>query len=142
MARIKLEYPDKYIFKCEIPLRISDINYGGHLGNDSVLSIAHEARLQFLASLGYNEMDVEGQSIIMTDAVIVFKSEGFYGDILEIDIAVRDFTQIGCDLFYRILNKKSGKEIALVKTGIAFFNYSSHKITLTPERFIETINSL
>jgi len=46
MARIKIEIPDKFIYKTEIPIRITDINYGGHLGNDSLLSIIHEARVR------------------------------------------------------------------------------------------------
>ena len=48
MARVKLQLPANFLFSTEIPIRISDINYGGHLGNDAVLSIVHEARIQFL----------------------------------------------------------------------------------------------
>lgn len=39
MIRVKIELPEKFIIVTEIPLKISDINYRGHLGNDSVLSI-------------------------------------------------------------------------------------------------------
>ena len=39
MARIKLDMPDNYIFSTELPVRISDINYGGHLSNDAMLSM-------------------------------------------------------------------------------------------------------
>ncbi len=42
MPKVKIELPDKFIFKTEIPIRISDINYGGQLGNDSVLSTSQE----------------------------------------------------------------------------------------------------
>jgi acyl-CoA thioester hydrolase len=73
MARVKLEIPETLPFSTEISVRIGDINYGGHLGNDAVLSIVHEARVRFLGSLGYTEMNVEGKGIIMTDAVVVFK---------------------------------------------------------------------
>jgi len=75
MARIKIELPGKFIFKTEITIRVSDLNYGGHLGNDSVLSICHEARLRFLKHLGYSELDVEGSGIIMSDAAIQYKGE-------------------------------------------------------------------
>ncbi len=37
MARINIELPDKFIYSTEIPIRITDINYGGHLAHDSVL---------------------------------------------------------------------------------------------------------
>ena len=58
MARIKLEVPENIHFKTKITLRVSDMNYGGHLGNDAVLSLAHEARVQFLKQFGYSEMDL------------------------------------------------------------------------------------
>ncbi len=56
MSRIKIEMPEKFIYKTEIPVRITDINYGGHLGNDSLLSIIHEARVRFLKHLEYSEV--------------------------------------------------------------------------------------
>jgi acyl-CoA thioesterase FadM len=85
MSRVKVDLPDKFIFITEIPVRITDINYGGHLGNDSVLSIVHEARLQFLSNMSFSEKDVDGKGIIMVDAAVQYISEGFYGDILKID---------------------------------------------------------
>ena len=142
MARIKIELPEKFIYKTEIPIRITDINYGGHLGNDSLLSIIHEARVRFLNHLGYSEANVEGNGIIMIDAGIQYKSEGFYGDELLIEIAVNDFTGIGCDFVYRLTNKNSGKEIALAKTGIVFFNYENKKIVQVPIKFKSKIEGL
>jgi len=126
-------------FKTEIPVRITDINYGGHLGNDSLLSIIHEARVRFLKHLGYSESDVEGSGIIMIDAAIQYKSEGFYGDLLIVEIAVNDFSGIGCDFIYRITNKNTSKEIALAKTGIAFFNYEKRKTVPVPAEFKKKI---
>lgn len=142
MARIKIEIPEKFFFKTEIPVRITDINYGGHLGNDSLLSIIHEARVRFLNNLGYSESNVEGAGIIMIDSAIQYKSEGFYGDHLSIEIAVNDFTGIGCDIVYRLTNKKSGKEIALAKTGIVFFNYEKRKTAPVPLEFKKKIEGM
>jgi acyl-CoA thioesterase FadM len=135
MARIKFDLPSQYHFSIEIPLRIGDINYGGHLGNDAVLSLAHEARVRFLRRHGWSELNIDGASIIMADAAVMFKAEAFYGDILNIDIAVTDLTDLGCDLLYRLVNKESGKEIARVKTGIVFFDYQTRKPVRTPESF-------
>jgi len=47
MSRVRFKLPDRFLFTTEIPLRVSDINYGGHLGNDAVLSLAQEARMRF-----------------------------------------------------------------------------------------------
>ncbi|MBT8379393.1 MAG: thioesterase family protein [Ignavibacteria bacterium] len=142
MARIKIELPEKFIFQTEIPIRITDLNYGGHLGNDAVLSICQEARVRFLHNLGYSESDVEGVGIIMIDSAIQYKSEGFYGDELIIEVAVNDFTVIGCDIVYRLTNKKSNKEVAIAKTGIVFFNYDKRKTAPVPLQFKEKIERL
>ena len=141
MARIKIQIPEKFIYKTEIPIRITDINYGGHFGNDSLLSIVHEARIRFFKSLGFEELDVEGVGIIMIDAQIQYKQEGFYGDILIIEIALTDFTSIGCDFIYRLTNKESKKEIALAKTGIVFFDYKKRKPAPVPSEFKKKIES-
>ena len=139
MARVKIELPEKFIFKTEIPIRINDINYGGHLGNDAVLSIAHEARLRFLKQHNFTELNVEGKGIIMIDAAIQYKTEGFYGDIILVEIAVTDITGVGCDFVYRCTNKNTGTVIAIVKTGIVFFDYDKKKVVSVPEKFISVL---
>ena len=135
MARIKIEMPDNYLFSTVMDVRISDINYGNHLGNDSVLSFVHEARTRFFRQYGYTEMDVEGLGIIMTDSAIVYKAEGFHGDQIQIDITVGDFNKYGCDIFYLMTNKATTVEIAHVKTGIVFFDYDVRKVVTLPEQF-------
>jgi len=142
MPRIKIALPEKFIYKTEIPIRITDINYGGHLGNDSLLSIIHEARVRFLNQFGYSESNVDGTGIIMIDSAIQYKSEGFYGDELLIEIAVNDFTGIGCDFVYRLTNKNLKKEIAVAKTGIVFFDYEKRKTVPVPVAFKKKIEEL
>jgi len=139
MPRIKIELPKTFIFKTEIPIRITDINYGGHLGNDSLLSIVHETRVRFLNHLGYSESDVEGVGIIMIDSAIQYKSEGFYSDELSIEVAVNDFSGIGCDFVYRLSNKKTSKEIAIAKTGVVFCDYEKRKTAPVPSEFRKKI---
>ena len=60
MARIKINIPPGFITTLSIPVRITDLNYGNHLGNDSLVSILHEARVQWLKLNGYTELDIEG----------------------------------------------------------------------------------
>ncbi len=137
MARVRLEIPENLPFTTEIPIRISDINYGGHLGNDAVLSIVHEARVQFFGHHGFTELDVDGTAIMMTDAVIVYRSEGFYGDVLAVEVGVSDMQSAGCDLVYRLRNRETGKEVARVKTGIVFVDPREKKIVPMPAAFRE-----
>ncbi|HEY6952354.1 MAG TPA: thioesterase family protein [Bacteroidota bacterium] len=135
MARVKLELPGRFGFSVELTVRIGDINYGGHLGNDAVLSLIHEARVQFLKHHGYTELNIEGSSIIMADAVIVYKAEGFHGDRLIVEVAPGEFQNASCDFFYRLVNKETGTEIARAKTGIVFYDYAAKKTLSVPAMF-------
>ncbi len=135
MARVKLDVPERFSFATEIPVRIGDINYGGHLGNDAVLAIAHEARLRFLRSMGHTEQDVAGSGLIMLDAVVVYRSEAFHGDVLIVEVALADPQATGCDILYRMSNRESRKEVARVKTGMAFFDYARRRVVPMPGAF-------
>ncbi len=139
MARVKLEMPESYPFKTELTVRITDINYGGHLGNADMLALIHEARVRFLASFGYSEVNVEGYGTIMLDSVIVYKAQAFAGDVLEIEVAAGDFSRIGCDIFYRLTNKEAGAEVALAKTGVSIFDYKNQKRISPPEAFVKKL---
>jgi acyl-CoA thioester hydrolase len=139
VARIKLEMPSDYPFRTELTVRITDINYGGHLGNADVLALMHEARVRFLKSYGYSETDVEGYGTIMLDSVVIYKSQAFAGDILQIEVAAGDFSRIGCDIFYRITNKGTGAEVALAKTGVAVFDYAHQKRVSPPDLFVKRL---
>ena len=135
MARIKLNIPEKFEFTTEIPISINNINYGGHLGNDSLLSLMHEARVRFFKKNNFTEKNIGGAGIIITDVAIVYKAEGFYGDILKFEIAREDFNKYGCDIVYKITNQDTGVEVARAKTGIVFFDYKGKKIVTTPDIF-------
>jgi acyl-CoA thioesterase FadM len=127
MARVKLKFPDeKPLFTTTIPIRVGDLNYGNHVGNDSVLSIVHEARMQFLVSKGGSEMNAGGVSLIMADVMIAYKGESFYGDKLEISIFADELTNYSFDLLYRITTNRDNKqeEIAHAKTGMVCFDYN------------------
>ena len=130
MSRVKIKFPDqKPLYTATIPVRIGDINYGGHVGNDAILSIVHEARMQMLGNAGYSEMNAAGNSMIMADVMIAYKGEAFYGDVLSVDIYSEELGAVSFDLLYRFTTIRDGVEcpIAHCKTGMACFNYETRK---------------
>ncbi len=141
MARIKIDLPDSYSFCCQIPVRITDINYGGHVGNDTVLSIIHEARMQFFVNLGYTEMNFAGTGMIMADMAIEYKGELFYGDTVIASMAVGEISKIGFELIYK-LEKQIGdkrKLVAAAKTGMICYDYEKKKIAVIPEEGMQKL---
>jgi acyl-CoA thioesterase FadM len=134
MARIKIPIPETFLFSCNIPVRITDLNYGGHVGNDTVLSLIHEARLQFLHHYQYTEMNFSGTGLIMSDVAIEFKAELFYGDALIASVAVDDISKISLDIYYKLEKETGGKKIlvAVAKTGMICYDYAAKKIAAVP----------
>jgi acyl-CoA thioester hydrolase len=130
MTRIKIVLPEKFSFTCAIPVRITDINYGGHAGNDTILSLIHEARMQYLANLGYTEMDFGGTGMIMANVAIEFKNELFYGETVIASVTCGEISKIGFDLFYKLEKEVNGKDlqVALAKTGMICYDYDKKKI--------------
>jgi YbgC/YbaW family acyl-CoA thioester hydrolase len=133
MTRIKLSLPETFSFSTQIPVRITDINYGNHLGNDAVLGLLHEARMQFLKKAGYTELNLAGVGLIMADVAIEFKAEAFYGDVLTAYVAAADFSKIGFDLYYKLVNSESETVVALAKTGMVCFDYEKRKVAAVPD---------
>lgn len=131
MNRVKIKFPDeKPLFSTTIPVRIGDINYGNHLGNDAVLSLIHEARMQLLHSWGFDELNVGGNGLIMADVMIAYKGEAFYGDVLNVDIYADELSPKSFDLLYDISCVAGKKAIAHAKTGMACFDYGTRKIVV------------
>ena len=141
MARIKLILPETFIFSTDLEIRITDLNYGNHLGNDSMLSLIHEARIRFLHSLGFSETNIDGYGILMADAAIIYKAQVFYDDSVTIEIAVSDLGKRSCDMYYRI-SKGNGKIAALAKTAIVFYDYKTEKPVRIPEPFLQSIEKV
>ena len=133
MARIKLTLPDHFSFSTLIPIRITDLNYGNHVGNDSILSILHEARVQYLKSFDLAELQFAGVGLIMSDVGIEFKAEAFYGDVLKAYVVAGNFSKIGFDLYYKLVKGDNEETVALAKTGMLCFDYEKRKIVAVPE---------
>ncbi|HNQ77026.1 MAG TPA: thioesterase family protein [Pseudothauera hydrothermalis] len=135
MARIQIDLPEHFAFATDITLYLSHINYGGHLDNALLLTVVSEARVRWLKSMGYGELDVEGLGIIVADAALQYKSEAFHGETMRVEMAAREFGKYGCDLVWRMNERDSGREVARGKTGIVFFDYGARKVAAVPEGF-------
>lgn len=141
MNRIKIELPEKFHFSTEIRIRITDLNYGGHVGNDSFLALVHEARQLFLLSHGYGELKLEGIGLIMTDAAIEFRKELNHGDIIRISVAAGGFDKLGFDLYYllELVNENETVIAGKAKTGMMGYDYAQKKIMPIPEKAVKKL---
>lgn len=132
MSRLKLDIPAHLPFVCHLQIRVTDLNYGAHLGNDKVLSLMHEARVQFFNHHGYSEVEAEGVSFIMGDCAILYKAEGFYGQRLRCEVGAGDYSRAAFDIYYRFVIEGEEKVLAEAKTGLVCFDYKTRKVQSVP----------
>jgi acyl-CoA thioesterase FadM len=134
MARLKLRPLPHYPFSTDLVVRITDLNYGGHLGNDSLLSLVHEARIAFLAHHDLSEKDCYGTSLIIGDTAIIYQGEAFAGDTLNFEVNCGEPSSCGFRLFYRITRLPDAHPIALVENGMVCFDYGRKQIVPLPKQ--------
>ena len=140
MPKVKLKQQLSYQFQYKRILQVGDINYGGHLSNDAVVTIAHEARLDFLRELGLSELDLgDGKTgIIMSDLAVNYLGEGFLFDELTILTQVDEIKSASFRVFHKMM--REDKIIALVETGIITFDYAEHSIVEIPQSFLKKLS--
>ncbi len=135
MARLKIDLPQKLLGSFSIPVRITDINYGNHVGNNAIVEIIHEARVQFLQKHNFTEVNLAGTSLIMNELLVEYKNESFYNDQLEVALYCGEISRVAFDFYYKISTKREGRTIviALAKTGMVCFDYKLRKVVSVPE---------
>ena len=142
MPRIQLQPEPRYTFSTEIQIYISHVNQGGHLDNAQLLTLVSEARVRFFKSLGHPESNVAGAPIVVGDLVAQYKSEGFHGETMVVQMTPTAFNKYGFDLQYRMSDKDSQREVALGKIGIVFIHREDRKVTPIPTAFLAQVQRL
>ncbi len=142
MARQRLTLPKTHLFTTKIDVRITDINYGNHVGNDAFVGILHEARMKWLKHFGYTELQIEKNiGLIMSTLCINFKSESFYGDCITINLFVGDISSAGFELYYQLktVRNETEVELAVAKTEMVCYNYTTKKVESIPTSFTKIL---
>ena len=129
-------------FTTSITIRVTDLNYGGHLGNDSLYSFFHEARVRYLAELGLNEGDIGGGvSLAQTEGYVEYKGEAFLGDVLEAEVHIDVTKRTRFRVNYKFLRRQDSRLIGTGYAVLAAFDYATRKPQRLPNSFIEKINA-
>lgn len=123
------------VFSTTFRVRVSDINYGGHLGNDRVLSLFHEARVRWLAHEGWTEAEIDGVGIVQTEAHLRYRAQAFHGDELACRVELSEVKSRGFSLSYLLKRASDGATVADGSTVLRFFDYKTQSIASTPPGF-------
>ena len=132
----------RYDFHTDVQIYISHVNQGGHLDNAQLLTLVSEARVRFFQALGYREGHIEGTAVVVGDLMAQYKSEGYHGETLRIEMAAADLAAKGLDLVYRVTEKDSGRLVALGKIGLVCVDPASRQVCVIPPAFRARLEAL
>ncbi len=137
----KLSFPNQSSFNQLLSLRISDINYGQHLGHDTLVSLFHDARCQWLASQGLTELTLDGQNLgwVVASLEVNYLAEAFYADKLETQLTCAEIGSKSCTLYQQLVRVTDKQVIAIAKVVQVFFDYQSKTAQPVPELFKQLV---
>jgi len=133
---------NKTVFSVEIPVRITDVNYGKHLGHMAVVGIFHQARLLFLNQYHIDEMNVEGKGIILLHSSYTFKHQAFFNTRLIVKVSIDAYSKTKFNFLYEATDKETGKIIVTGREESAFFDYNKGKPSKIPNSFLSFCQSV
>lgn len=124
-----------YFFSTEITIQVSDINYGGHVGNERYLLFAQETRMRFLQTIGCSEMSFGSFGLVLVEAGVEYLAELFHGEKIIVSLAIENVMRSSFECFYKVETMRNGQMItsAYIKTSMLCFDYKERKVRSIPE---------
>lgn len=126
------------MYETEYKVIVSDINYGGHMGNERALIIFQQTRMEWLNSIGYDETNIEGKGMIQLESHVYYLKEIFLGKILRCRITNIEPEKITFNINYEIINQK-GETAIKGSTKMAVFDYEKKRVSRIPQELLRLL---
>ena len=144
MPRVKLLEQKNYPISLTLDVRVSDLNYGAHLGYDHLLSLAHQARVELFTEMGVTELNLGDKKtgIVAADLAVQYKGEAFVLDSLLFETAPVEIGLASFRLAHRVSNLTTKRPVALIEIGFAAFDLEARRSGRLPEGFKKRLEAI
>lgn len=144
MERVRLSFPEKDVMhRHPLTVRITDMNYGRHLGHDALVSLLHEARIQALASLGLTEWDMHGYPSVVADLAVQYQSEARWPDSLSVETAIPTPQGKALSVYHRVVksagDKSDGEVVATARVNQLLVDARTGRPVAIPETVLAVL---
>ncbi|HSH48012.1 MAG TPA: thioesterase family protein [Halomonas sp.] len=134
MQRVRLEFPDADLrHQHPLTVRITDMNYGRHLGHDAVISLLHEARANALEALGLSEADMGGYPSVAADIAVQYQAEARWPDALVVDTAIPAPARKVVTVYHRIRRESDARVVATARINLMLVDRQSGRPVTIPD---------
>jgi acyl-CoA thioester hydrolase len=124
------------MYSVDLQVRISDINYGGHLDFAKLIAMAGDARAQFFHAKNIKDINENGIGIITRSVQTNYLAQCFFNDILEFNISTEVVKKTRLILSFDVKNKGTKDPVAKILIELIFINYNNGKPVKIPEEYI------
>lgn len=127
----------RYNFFIPLTVRVSDLNYGNHVGYQNFFSFFQEARIAYLRQFDYSELDIGGCGIIVAEANCKYKRELHLNDAITVACGISKLKSKMFTMEYMI----SKDDVICAKGYTINLCYDHHgkSIARMPKAFAATI---
>ncbi|XGA81077.1 thioesterase family protein [Halomonas sp. CH40] len=140
MERVKLDFPtDAVIHHHSISVRVTDMNYGRHLGHDALVSLLHEARLQALMALGFPEWDLAGYPSVVADLAVQYQSEARCPDVLVVETAIPNPLGKALSVYHRVLADEGARLVATARLNLLVIDPAEGRPVAVPAEVVQAL---
>ncbi|MDX5379222.1 MAG: acyl-CoA thioesterase [Halomonas sp.] len=140
MERVKLEFPESAIVHRQpLSVRITDMNYGRHLGHDTLVSLLHEARTQAFGALGLSEWDMGGYPSVVADLAVQYQSEARWPDALVVETAMPAPSGKAIAVYHRVRHAEGGRPVATARLNVVLVDPAQGRSVAIPEAVQQAI---
>jgi acyl-CoA thioester hydrolase len=134
MERVRLEFPEaKIVHRHPLTVRVTDMNYGRHLGHDTLVSLLHEARIQALGALGLTEWDLGGYPSVVADLAVQYQSEARWPDALVVETAILAPSGKAITVYHRVCHAEGGRPVATARLNLMLMDPETGHPVAVPE---------
>ncbi|EHJ92400.1 acyl-CoA thioesterase [Vreelandella boliviensis] len=141
MERVKLDFPaEAVIHRHPLTVRVTDMNYGRHLGHDALVSLLHEARIQAFAALDLPEWDMHGYPSVVADIAVQYQSEARWPDALMIATAVPEPQGKALTIYQRIYQTESQQVVATARVNQLLIDLATGRPVEVPEQVKQALS--
>ncbi|MGM0825174.1 MAG: acyl-CoA thioesterase [Pseudomonadota bacterium] len=140
MERVQLDFPDAAIIhRHSLSVRVTDMNYGRHLGHDALVSLLHEARSQAFAALDLPEWDMHGYPSVVADLAVQYQSEARWPDALVIETAVPPPEGKALTVYQRMVHADTGKPVATARVNQLLIDMAAGRPVAVPASVVHAL---
>ncbi len=140
MERVRLEFPEAdIVHRHPLTVRVTDMNYGRHLGHDTLVSLLHEARIQALGALGLTEWDMDGYPSVVADLAVQYQSEARWPDALVVETAIPAPGKRALTVYHRVLHAEGGRPVATARLNVVLIDPVAGRPVAVPEAVVAAL---